>query len=405
MQTLKYGFEKPTFIWFLVAIVYSVLFWTLFRHYPMSEAEQAIYQIVDQFSQSTFPPKIQLMRELPDWGHLAFYALYGRIFNAVAGDIAQLRMVSLAFILLALLMFVRLGYHFTYRNRLSPIWISLATLVLAASPYMWMSAGSLHYAGMLLLVVFLAVYFFEKDSVQLAAVFLSFGVLIDWHALLLAVAFVVTKITGERSRLLRPERFVAFLLPFAIGALPLLAWNGIVPEGQMREWWTTFQERAPVVRLDSLFYAMALIPIYSLFYSWSWAIRARSRALVIGVVWAAVLIPVYFLFPIRFDGWAEMLGRSDVPLGLVDQGALLVTGPYKNLLLFVPWLAGAFLFMQLLLMDLLDRSRWLRCFIVLFFVTRPFVAGAGDAHFLLVVPFIMLLSLSEALVGEEGKLA
>ena len=405
MQTLKYGFEKPTFIWFLVAVVYSVLFWAVFRHQPMGEVETAAYQIVEQFSDSSFPPKIQLLREIPDWGHLAFYAIYGRFFSAVAGGVAELRMVSLALILGALFMFVRLGYHFTYRNRLSPVWISLALLTLAANPYMWMAAATVHYAGLLLLVVFLAVYMFEKDNVQFSAVFLSFAALIDWHALLLAVAFVVTRVTGERSRLLRPERFIAFLLPFAVGVLPLLAWDGIVPAGIMRESWTAFQEKAPKIRIDSLFYAMAMVAIYSLFYSWAWAIRARSRALVMGAIWAGVLIPVYFFFPIRFDYWAEMLGHNEVPLGLIDQGALLVAGPYKNLLLFVPWLAGAFLFTQLLLMDLLDRSRWLRYFIVLFFMTRPFVAVAGDAQFLIVVPFIMLLSLSEALVGEEGKLA
>jgi len=73
--------------------------------------------------------------------------------------------------------------------------------------------------------------------------------------------------------------------------------------------------------------------------------------------------------------------------------------------LFVPWLAGAFLLVQLLLMDVLDRSRWLRYFIIFYFCIQPFVIGAGDGEFLLVLPAVLLLSLSEALVGEEGKLA
>lgn len=405
MHTLKFGLEKPTFIWVLITIVYGALFWTTLKGQPLLPQEEPAYQIIEQFAQSSFPPKIGLVREVPDWGHLAYYALYGVIFNATKGDIDQMRVTSLALMLLALLVFVRLGFYFTYKNRLNPLWVSLSLIVFAANPYSWLSAVHLHYTAVLLLFLFLAVYLFEKDQIGLSAFFLSIAVLVDWRALLVALAIVITRMTGERSRLLRPERLVAFVLPFVIGCLPLLAWNGIVPQGQATEWWSQFRENAPAMRIDSLFYSMALLPLYGLFFSWAWGIRARTRALGIGAIAAALAIPFYFLFPIRFDYWSEISGAGDIPLGFVDQGAILVAGPYKNLLLFVPWLAGAFLFMQLVLMDVLDRSRWLRYFIILFFLVQPFTIGVGDLSFLIVIPFVLLLSLSEALVGEEGKLA
>lgn len=405
MHTLKFGLEKPSFIWVLVVLVYSVLFWTTFRGHPVSPHEEQTYRIVEQFAQSSFPPRIQLIRELPDWGHVGFYAIFGQIYNATAGNVEHMRIAGLALMLLSFLMFVRLGTHFTYKNRLSPLWVSLALLVLAVNPYSWLSAVTLHYVGLLLLFLFIAAYFFEIDQIGLSAFFLSLGVLVDWRALLLAFAIVITRMTGEKSRLLRPERLIAFIFPFIIGSLPLLAWNGIVPQGQATEWLAQVREKLPVARLDSLFYCMALLPVYGIFFSWAWGIRARSRALGLGAIWTAVLIPLYFLFPIKFDYWAELSGAGEQPLGFVDQGALLVAGPYKNLLLFVPWLAGAFLFLQLVLMDVLDRSRWLRYFIILFFLVQPFILGSGDQTFLILAPFVLLLSLSEALVGEEGKLA
>lgn len=405
MHTLKFGLEKPTFIWVLITIVYGALFWTTLKGQPVAFQEESAYRIIEQFAQSSFPPKIQLVREVPDWGHLAYYALYGLVYNATKGDIDQMRIVSLAIMLAAFLVFVRLGFHVTYKNRLSPLWVSLALLVLAANPHSWLAAAHLHYTGLLLLFLFLAAYLFEKDQIGLSAFFLSVAVLVDWRALLVALAIVITRVTGERSRLLRPERLVAFVLPFVIASLPLIAWNGIVPQGQATEWWNQFRQSAPAVRVDSLFYAMALLPVYGLFFCWAWGIRARTRALGIGAITAALMVPFYFLFPIRFDYWSEISGAGEMPLGFVDQGAMLIAGPYKNLLLFVPWIAGAFLFMQLVLMDVLDRSRWLRYFVILFFLVTPFTIGVGDLSFLIVVPFMLLLSLSEALVGEEGKLA
>ena len=404
MGTLKFGLEKPTFIWILISVLYIAVYWAgPLKHAPPTAVEQAHQDVIRQFAESSFPPKIGLIRELPALGHLGFYALFGRAYHAVKGELSELRAINLALMLFAFLVFVRLGYRFTYRNRLSPLWISVALLVLAANPYAWGTAFALDWLPLLLVLMLVAMYLFEIDQVGWSSLFSSAAILVDWRAALLA--FVLTRVTGEQSRLLRPERMAAFLLPFVIGALPLIAWEGVVPQGAAHDWLHGFREKESLFRLEGLFYALALLPLYSLLFTWAWGFRARTRALSVGAVAAAVMIPLYFIFPVRPDRWEEVRSGAELPLGLVDQGAIALAGPYKNLLLFLPWLAGTFLFMQLLLMDVLDRSRWLRYFIIFFLAIQPFAFDAGDHQFLIVLPAVLLLSLSEALVGEEGKLA
>ncbi len=405
MRTLKFGLEKPSLILLLIAAVYASIFWTSQRDLPLSSSEQNTLTIIEQFAQGPFPPKISLIRELPDLGHVGYYAIFGRICQAVKSNVAQLRAVGLAIMLLALWMFVWLGHRFTYRNRLNPLWISLALIVLAANPYAAGAAFRIENTGLLLLFMLAAMNLFERDLLGWSAAFTSAAVLVDFRALLLALAFMLTRMTGEQSRLLRPGRMVALVLPFLVAALPLVAWNGIVPQGEVREWWTQFWAKAPMVRPDGFFYTLALLPLYTVFFSWTWGIRARTRAMTTGGIAAAICIPFYFVFPVHFDWWQEIRNGAQNTLGLVDQGALVVAGPYKNLVIFVPWLVGAFLFGQLLLMDVLDRSRWLRYFIIFFFCIQPFIIGVGDREFLMILPAVLLLSLSEALVGEEGKLA
>jgi len=405
MRTLKLGLEKPGFIWLLVVGAYVGAFWGWMRGSALTDSESAVYKILERFSGDVFPPTIGLIRDLPDAGHLGFYAVMGRIYGLVGGDETQLRAVGLALVLAALFVFVRLALHFIYRNRLNPLWVSLGLLVLAVNPYTWKAAVTLDYMGLLLLLMLVSAYLFEKNLLFWSSVASSLAVLVDWRALLLASAFLITRIMGEKTKLIRAERIFAAILPFGIALLPLLAWQGVIPQGEAREWWTQYLAKGPIIKPAGLFYAMALLPLYSLFFSWAWGIRARSRALTIGVIWVALCIPLYFIFPVQSNLWSEVRFGTQTTMGYLDDLAILVAGPYKNLVIFVPWLAGTFLFMELLLLDVLDRSQWLRYFIVLFFASELFAFDGGDRAFLIVLPMILLLSLSEALVGEEGKLA
>lgn len=404
MRRLKFALEKPTLIWVLITFLYLAIFWTAQKESPPTGAEEATVRIIEQFGDTAFPPKIGIVRDLPDWGHVGFYAVMGRVHAATKGDLVKMRAACLAILLGALFVFSLIGYRVTYRNRLNPLWISLALIFMAANPHFWGAAFHVDGVGILLLFLMLAMYFFEADWIGWAALFVSLAVLVDFRALLLAASFLLTRVTGESSRLLRPERMLAFVLPFAVAILPLMGWGGVVPQGKAHEWFEQFLAEAPKIRPEGLFYAFCLIPLFAPVFSWAWGFRARSRALTVGAIATAVCTPIYFVFPIHFDWWDKVKLGDELPFGLVDQGAHLLAGPYKNLVLFVPWFIGAFLFFQILLMDVLDRSRWLRYFIIFFFCLLPFV-GVSDREFLIVLPALFLLSLSEALVGEEGKLA
>jgi hypothetical protein len=408
MRAIKTLLEKPFFVWLCVAIAYAAFYFFAQSGKPFTEKEQKIFDVVAEFSQAGFPPKIHLVRDVPDWGHLGFYSIMGealRVFGRFfSNDPTQIRLVQMFFSLAAFLVFVLLGKEFTYKNRLSPFWISVGLLVFAANPYAWDSALHLGYLAGFLLVLLLSLWFFERQWLFAASFSVSIGVLIDWRALLLALAFVIARARAFESKILRPERMALLVLPFAVASLPILAWKGLVPQGEAREWWQALREKGSV-SIEAFFYTLIILPLYAPYFTWKWALRARVRALTAGAVLTAVCIPLYFLFPIEFDAWHSVQYSLEVPLGIVDHLAVLLAGPYKNLALFVPWVFGVFLCMQLFLMEILHRSRVLRYFIVFYLAVQPLVIGYGDEEFLMVLPFILLLTLSEALVGEEGKLA
>lgn len=408
MRTLKHLLEKPGLIWALVVLLYGTVYWTVIRQTPFSEKEQRIYEVVKVFSDVGFPPTIQVIRNLPDWGHLGFYTVMGTVYSRFGKFFAQdptlIRVVQLCLMALVFFFFVRLGKWFTYKNRLNPLWISLALLIFAVNPYSWESAFHLGYMALFLFFIVLALYLFEKEWLAWSSLLVAVAVLIDWRGLLLALAFLVARLLSFQGKILRPERVLFLLFPFLVAGLPIMAWKGVVPQGEMREWWVKLREKNSF-SIEALFYTLLVLPLYAPFFSWAWGIRARIRALTAGGILTALAIPLYFIFPIQFDAWNSVRHSLEVPLGIVDYGAIFVAGPYKNLLLFLPWLAGVFLCMQLFLMEIFDRSRVLRYFIVFYLLVQPFVIGYGDEEFVMVLPFILLLTLSESLVGEEGKLA
>lgn len=425
MFAIKRALEKPTFVWFLVVCTFFLIFLFSVQNAPLQNDDDASYQIVHSFGDSSFPPKISLIRELPDWGHLGYYTLMGRMDHALKGSVPSVRMLSLCIFLLALFFFVRICRYHTDRNRMNPMWSSAALLILVVNPYMWKAAFHIHFLGMLLLFLFLALWLFEKENLSWASFFVSLGVLIDWRSILLAVAFVLARAIptggagGTSGKILRPERILALASPFIVGTLPILAWHGFIPQGEARQWWQLLKDYSQqhdsslhFFQLDGLFYAFVLLPIYGLFFIWTWGIRARVQALKIGAIISVACIPFYFIFPQHFASWAEIRFGNSGTVGLIDQLAEHIAGQYKQGVLFLPWLAGVFFFIQLFFMDVLDSSRVLRFFIVLFFAVQPFVVGfaglgmggVGDEQFIAILPFVLIFSLSEALIGEQGKL-
>lgn len=419
MRLLKHFIEKPSNVWFLILIINLGLFISIYSKNLPNDSETAIQSIVQDFAQSSFPPKIHLIKELPDWGHVGYYALMGLVAKAVKGkdesQLFRLRLVNLLIAMAALFLFVQLGWHYTSHNRLHPIWISLGLILMAINPYTWNLTMRLSYFGMLILLTLISLYYFEKEDFKNSSFALALAALVDLRALILSVAFIIVRLTQSESKLLRPERAVALLFPIFVACLPFFPWQGVVPFGEVRDFWHLVREKTTLFHLDGLFYSLALIPVYVLYYSWNWGVRARLKSMKYGVIVALLFSPFFFLFPIHFDKWSEIKFGMEVPLGLLDQVAVNLAGKYKNLLLFVPWFAGVFLFVQLIMRDVLDKSKLLRLIIILYFVVQPFLFGmggsttggpgsTGDTGFIFIIPFMLLFTLSEALVGDEGKL-
>ncbi len=419
MRLLKHFIEKPTQVWFLILVVNLSLFISVYSKNAPNEAESSIQSIIQSFSQSSFPPKIQLIKELPDWGHVGYYSIMGVVAKIVKGhdevQLFRLRLVNLLIAMFSLYIFVKLGWRFTSHNRLHPIWISLGLILMAINPYMWNLTMNLSYFGLLMFLTLLSLYYFDKEDFKNSSIVLSIAALVDLRALILSVSYIFIRLTQDESKLLRPERAVALLMPIAIACLPFFPWQGVVPFGEVRDFWHLIREKTSLFHIDGLFYSLALIPLYVIYFSWNWGIRARVRSMKIGLIVAAVLSPFFFLFPIHFDAWSAVKFGMEVPLGLIDQLSLNLAGKYKNIALFVPWFVGVFLFTQLTVRDVLDRSKLLRSIIILFFFIQPFLFGmggsttggpgsTGDVGFIFIIPFMLLFTLSEALVGDEGKL-
>ncbi|MGE4233704.1 MAG: hypothetical protein AB7F43_10275 [Bacteriovoracia bacterium] len=386
--SVKIFFEKPIFVW-LVAI--SILASIFFVKFQMVEPDSNEVQYLEQmklFSESSFPPKIDLLRTQIAEGHPGFSTLFGRIYSLSGGKVKSIRAVSFGVTALAFFFFVLLGMQFVYHNRVNPLWVSTALLLFLLNPYSIEAFFKVGWTGTFLLFSLAAFYFFKKDLIPLASLLLAMATLINWVAILLALSLIATRFVENESRILRPERILILILPLFVASLP--AFDAAVRDRLLETW-----SSRKVFRFELFFYSLSALPIYTLYFSWMWGLRARLRAQMLGLGASVVAIPFYFL---------NQVGNSE-DLGLLHFGVRQISETYSNLILFIPWIVGMFLFVQLILLNIRSRSRPLRYFLVLFFLVQPLVELAGDRVILLAVPFVLLFSLSEALVGEEGKLS
>ncbi len=395
MRSIKLLLEKPSFVWLLVSLAFLTLFWTEFGSRSSSPTETKVLQRLESFSESSFPPKIGLVREVEDLqGHLAYYSLMGRVYLLFKDNLFKLRFLNLCFVLLALLIFIQTAYEYVYFNRINPLWVSLALLVFCLNPYFWQICFELSPIPFLLFLLLTSVYYFSKDRLILMSMFLSVACLADGRALFLSIAFIISKILSTQSRVLRLERVIALSFPLFIGLLPYLAWRGFYPD--------SFEHQKFWAGPEGFFYGLALLALFTPYFSWVWGLKARYREQTIGAILAAILIPLYFIFPLH----VEKLGfESALDMGMLFHWVEGLAGAYGPFVFLLPFIAGAFLFFQLLLMSVWERSRHLKFFILLFMASKFLYFSFTESDMLVVIPFVLLLSLSESLVSEQGKLA
>jgi hypothetical protein len=412
MKSFKYLLEKPHLVWILVSLIYVGLFTQFVKPLSYDVQGDALPEVAHSISvfdrfynQGGHQNQYEFFKQLSDWGHLGYYVPAATILKSMKGNLYRLQLIQFVLGLLVLLFLLRLGLHFISQNRISPAWVSGALILLAINPFFWRACTVLTPMGLLLLLALLTLWAHESRNYFLMALFGSWAVTVDWVALVIPSAIVLSKIAEDRGRVLRPFRLLSFVVPFIVGAMIYVYWQGLLPQGDARSWHEAYRDGgAGLFRLDQFIYALAIFPVYSLWYSWSWAFKSRVRALTLAGVMAGLLLPVFFLVTLHDNLWEKARSGLAVPLGALDSLATTYVGEYRTLVFFLPYVAGAFLLGLLLFMETLDRSRVLRLLILLFFAVQPWVIESTESTFILIVPFISLFSLSEALVGEEGNL-
>lgn len=403
MKSIKPFLEKPGLIWFVIAILYSVVFWGYQKDQPMGTAETATYSVLRDFGDAAFPPKIELMKSFSDLGHLGYYLVVGRFFRLFGGSVLQLRALHLVMVLCALFLFMKIAEKCTSRNRLNPMWIAFGMLIIAVNPYAWSAAFQINDFALLLILILGSLYAHLLEDLTSASLLASFAVLVDWYGILLAASYIGARIThGESSKLIQPARWFYYVLPLLVAAGILIFWQGMVPDGDMRAVLTEYHDKTGFLRMDSLFYTLAILPIYTLWFSWCWVLRSRKRALRFAAYSIVVAAPLYFIFPQVGDLLSDMRLATGSSAGWIDLLAGLVSVEYKGLLLFIPYLVGFFGSILLAQLEILDRSSIFRWMIGLFLVSQPFMILSGDKMALIGSIFVIFFSLSEGLVGETS---
>jgi hypothetical protein len=315
----------------------------------------------------------------------------------------DLRWVQLAFTISNFILFILICSHLIRKTRLNPLWISVALLLFAFNPTVVLQLLHLNYTPFFLFLLLFGTYAYLKQFYFLQAVCLSLAVATDFRALILVVAFIVSKaLESDQSKVLFIDRILSFIAPFFIAIGLIIFWQGVVPQGEPTQWLQSYRERTPFIRLDYLFYWLCLLPLYFPWFSWVLGFKARSRALLQGVIVTALFIPLYFLFPMSEPFFVRSVEQQQY-FGFIDMFIQRISGEYRNLILFVPYLAGVFLFLQLLLAEILEVSRWIWIFILGLFVIQPFMISSLESHFIIVLPFFLFFALSEGLVGERGN--
>lgn len=397
MRVVKNFFERPYLLFVLIctAYVWSFIYFeqTLpsFWHDlgPNEKAENEALYWIEFHSNTLFFPRIEEWLTFNPEISFGFVWFFGQVFHFFKGTPITIKWLHLLTLLSTLLLYIKIGYSLTYKNRLNPLWISIGLFIITLNPYTWVHSLILTPIPFLVLLFLFSSWLFEKEWFYTYALTSAFMLLVEWKAIFFILAHFFGRFYQEHSKLLRFERIFSFLFPFSV--FGLLIFKGSNLFLQQFE----FIKQESLRPIHTFFYSIILFLIYGSYFVWSWAIRARSRALMKAALCAILSIPLFFFFP---------FAQQEQFLGLIDWMFFEVVGGYKNIVLCLPWLLGIFVWIQLFFMDVLDRSRWLYFFIFFFFLTQPLMKDAIEMQFYCILPFLCLFSLSEGLVGDEGKL-
>ncbi len=422
LRSFRVIFERPYLIWFLLSLGLGSLFAQRGLHREATPHELQSLENLKQFSEAGIFPRISFVKELGDFGGVSYYALASRLLrlknvaDSFAGrEIELFRWVSFLIMVVTSFCFVQLGNFLSIRTRLSPVWVSFGLLVFALNPTFLIEASRVGYHVFFIFLFLLTLRFHYSSRWALMSLFGTLAVLCDVQALLLFLAFGSAHFLTERTFVMDSNKVFYYLLPVFLGLGLILNWMGIMPsQGSVAQWEAAYRNLGqPRVRVDQLSYVFCLLGIYPLWFSWSWFLKSRQQAKLIAILPVVLGLVLYFVFPMTLDWWnVELLtGAAANPeaawpaLGLLYASLHQLVDPYTNLVLVVPFLAGVYLICLMAQFDHLEQSLPILIFLVFHLLYMLFVPGELELRFLLTLVMVMMLSLSEASVGEAGNLA
>ena len=397
-QRLKNILEKPYFILFVCVAAYLIaaIVQQLQFGFSTTAEEDRVLAILQTFGDGEFPPTLELIRSLQDVSGLFYYAVLGKLGALVKWQLPVLKYTHVFITGVFLYLVTAVGFEVISKNRINPLWISLGVLFLALNPALVMHGGAVDCHVFFAALVLASYLFYRKQWFFLMACALSAAVLTDWRAPILAVAISVERVLTEESKVLRIERILLFVMPYAFAAALLWQWRGLIPPGGQEYLTMTYSSDRPLFQLNQLWYVLAAIPVYTVVFSWVMALRGRVRSTWTSAIVAIVAIPIYFF--VTSDTSVDAVSETQ----FMQVFASLVAGEYSAFVLFVPCIFGLFLVLQSVWLPILEETYAIRIFVLGNILTAPFWLHVNEVLILPLLAFTILFALSEALVGDSN---
>jgi hypothetical protein len=198
-------------------------------------------------------------------------------------------------------------------------------------------------------------------------------------------------------------------------ALPMVAYKGLVPDTLKSDFFE-YQKTIPIISTSNLWYYFCLIPITTLFFTWNLFFRSRLRNLKKAIIIGIISCVLFFIFPIHNSSWNTFL-NEEVNLGFLHHLSLSLLNENFLFLLLIPFIIGVMTSSLVLMFEAAEESVIYQIYFFLFLLMQLGVHHLGgelknvnevgfligDFGFLVCLPILLLFSLSETIVGTEGK--
>ncbi len=389
--------------WFVICAVVLVTMAVTVLHRPAWGDEVHILKTIHLFGTSRW---FQVVRDYPEVTPPLFYAVYATWGNIFGQDLATLRVLSLLLAAAVFSLLFSVVYHFVQNSKTTLI----LCLCFLLNPYVLGICGFVFTDLLTLLFVLCAVFAFQKEHFELAAVFIGLGMLCRQYVLFFSLAMWATILVRDLNGRSNNRRCLRFAVTTMVSTLPLFAcmylWKGIAPPMGAKPFiipngalWNPSALSTYLV-----FSGIYLLPIV--------LVIARRSAQHWKLLLPAMGIGTYsLLFPVKASPATRAQTSYDT-VGLVHRGIehLVGHGLIETMIFFVFCTLGSWILIVCVLQDIADLRQGTPgnpvlgsfCFYA-FLVVMPFSYQVWEKYLVLV---LWLISTRLILVcfGQGGTL-